>query len=139
MTLRKKLIIPGRGFTLLEVMVSTAILSLGVIFIFEAFFACLNSYNYYATYLKFAPWMDEKLWQTQEALTHAGSAAKVATSGEFTQDNQKYRWDVSYRLLDRVTSLYQIDLTLSYPSGRRKQRLSRAAYAEYSKTEEAGF
>jgi hypothetical protein len=116
-------------------MVSTAILSLGVIFIFEAFFACLNSYNYYAAYLKFAPWMDDKIWQAQDSLSHSGSMGGVSTAGEFNEGGQKYNWNLSYRLLDRVTSLYQIDLTLSYPAGRRDRRLSRAAYAEYSKTE----
>jgi prepilin-type N-terminal cleavage/methylation domain-containing protein len=135
MTTVERLKIPERGFTLVEVMVSTAILSLGVVFIFEAFFASLNSYNYYSTYLKFAPWMDEKIWEMQEALTHSGSAGGIATVGEFAQDNRKYIWNLNYHLIDRVASLYEINLTLSSPSGRRDKRLSRAAYAAYQEAE----
>ena len=55
------------GFTLIEVMVAVAVLSFGLVMVYQAFFVVLDSFNYSADYLEIAGWMDEKIWQAQRS------------------------------------------------------------------------
>ncbi len=121
----------NRGFTLIEIMVATAVLSLGTVFIYEAFFSSLDAFNYCSNYLNVASWMDEKVWQAQEALGRFGPQAKIQTAGMFTSNNKDFKWSLSNRLIDKKEGLYRIDLALSWQEGSRKRKLTRAAYALY--------
>ena len=49
------------GFTLVEVLVTTAVLSLGIVLIYRAFFTLLDSFGYYSNYLRVIAFADEKL------------------------------------------------------------------------------
>jgi len=131
MTLR----IGNRGFTLMEVMTATAILSLGTVFIYEAFFISLDSFNYCSNYLNVASWGDEKVWQAQDNLTRLGPQAQIEDSGVFSNRNKNFSWRLSHDLIDEAGGLYKIDLTLSWKEGPRNVKLSRAAYAKYEKKE----
>ena len=123
------------GFTLIEVMVATAVLALGIVLIFEAFFISLDSFNYCSNYLNVATWVDEKIWQAQDALSHLGSQGFIETEGSFVNRNKNFDWNLSYNLIDVQPDLYKINLVLSWKEGRRKVRVSRAAYAIYEKEE----
>lgn len=113
----------------MEVMVATCVLSLGTVLIYESFFITLDSFNYYSNYLDVASWMDEKIWQVQDNLSHLGSSGEVETTGEFANRNKNFRWNLSYNLISQ--NLYQIDLTLSWEEGQRKIKLLRSTYAMY--------
>ena len=121
----------GRGFTLIEVMVTTCILSLGIVLIYESFFISLDSLNYYSNYLNVASWMDEKIWQAQNNLSRFGLLIPIETQGEFLNGNKNFRWNLSYNLIEDTQNLYQIDLILSWQEGKRKVKLLRTAYAMY--------
>jgi len=58
----------GRGFTLVEIMVSLAIPSLGIIVIYEAFFKVSNEYGYAYDRLLASYYMDEVIWDLQDVL-----------------------------------------------------------------------
>ena len=118
-----------RGFTLMEVMTATCVLSLGTVLIYESFFITLDSFNYYSNYLNVASWMDEKIWQAQDNLSRLGSSSQIDTRGEFINQNKNFRWNLSYNLISQ--NLYQIDLTLSWQEGPRKVKLLRSTYAMY--------
>lgn len=115
----------------MEVMIATCVLSLGTIIIYESFFISLDSFNYYSNYLNVASWMDEKIWQAQDNLSHFGSSSQIDTAGEFVTRNKNFRWNLSYNLMSQ--NLYQIDLTLSWQEGPRKVKLLRNTYAMYEK------
>lgn len=118
----------NKGFTLVEVMLATCVLSLGAVLIYESFFSALESYNYCADYLEAAPWMGEKIWQAQDNLRRFGAYAPADNRGEFALGNKNFKWELSYRLIN--PQLYQIDLTLFWQAGRRRKiKLSRSAYA----------
>lgn len=119
------------GFTLVEVMVATAILSLGAVMVSESFFISLDAYNYCFHYLTAAPWMGEKIWQVQDDLVRRGPEATVAPTGRFTDKNKDFSWYVSYDLLGEAPGLYRIDLVLSWQEGNRKIKLLRSSYALY--------
>ena len=118
-----------RGFTLLEVLITVAVLALGATLIYQSFFIAVDSYNYYSTFLKISPWMDEKIWQAQNDLRHLGAASAISTGGELEVNNKNINWSLVYNSLDQADRLYQIDLVLFWPQGSRQAKLSRSAYA----------
>jgi len=120
-----------RSFTLIEVMVTTAILSLGTVLIYEAFFISLNSFNYCSNYLNIVSLADEKIWQAQDNLSRLGPQAQVETKGVFINRNKNFAWNLSYNLIEVTQGLYRIDLILSWQQGPRKVKLLRTAYATY--------
>jgi prepilin-type N-terminal cleavage/methylation domain-containing protein len=121
------------GFTLIEVMVACAILSIGIVLIYEAFFTLLDSFGYYQHYLKISPFTNEKMWQAQDALRRLGTQAQVETNGKFTKGNRNCIWNLSYGLLDEAHNyfLYKIDLAVAWKEGNRNVKLVRSAYAAY--------
>ena len=131
--------IGSKGFSLIEVMVATATLSLGTVLIYEAFFISLDSFNYYSNYLSVIPWMDEKIWQAQDDLSKFGALTQIGTTdeprtfdkvrGEFQKAGKAFRWNLNYSPID--DGLYRIDLNLYWQEGQRKVRLLRSAYAKY--------
>lgn len=118
-----------KGFTLMEVMIATCVLSLGAVLINSSFFILLDSFQYCSHYLNIAPWMDEKIWQAQDNLSRLGPSSQIETAGIVTEQNKNFRWDLSYNSVSQ--NLYQIDLILSWQEGPRKVKLLRSAYAFY--------
>lgn len=121
--------IGNKGFSLIEVMFATAILSLGTVLIYEAFFISLDSFNYYSNYLSVIPWMDEKIWQAQDDLNKFGALTQIGTTDEFQKAGKAFRWNLNYYPID--DGLYRIDLNLYWQEGQRKVKLLRSAYAMY--------
>ena len=117
------------GFTLVEVMAAVCILTLSAVMLYESFFIVLDSYNYYSDYLQVSSWMKEKIWDTQDKLTHSQGSPQIESSGVVRKGNKNFTWDLSVNLLDQKQSLYSIFLSLKLPGGKRKISLTRTAYA----------
>ncbi len=126
----------NKGFTLFEVIVTTAILSVAILFIYEGFFVCLDSFNYCSNHLHAISWLDGKIWQAQNEITHFGSEAHIQSEGEFTRGNRSFQWSLSPWLIDSDKGLYKIDLFLNWREGKRQISLKRAAYAIYEYQEQ---
>jgi len=125
--------IGNKGFSLMEVMVTTVVLSLGTVLIYGAFFTSLDAFSRYTNYIKLIPWMDEQLWRAQDDLSKFGASAQIQTAGEFQKSGKSFNWGLNYSLID--DGLYKIDLDLYWQQGQRKAGLSRSAYAQYKKKE----
>jgi prepilin-type N-terminal cleavage/methylation domain-containing protein len=123
-----------RAFTLLEVMVTTAVLSLGTVLIHESFFITLDSYDYCSNYFNVAPWMDEKIWQVRDNIIRLGSSSQIETSGTFTIKNKDFSWNLSHSLVEGAQDLHKLDLVVFWKEGQRKVKLSRTAYAKYAQS-----
>jgi len=125
----------NKGFTLLEIMVATAVLSLGLVMIYQAFFISLNAFKYYSNYLKVSSWLDEKLWEAEDDLFRLGPLAQINPSGSLKVDNNNFYWNLSYGLIDEPQNLYKVDLALFWQEGKRRVNLTRNAYVLYKKKE----
>ena len=108
-------------------MVAAAVLALGTVLIYDAFFISLDSYNYYVDYLNVASWADDKIWQAEAKLLQSGPL-HTQEAGEFTENNKVFSWNLNYGLLDEQTGLYSIDLFLSWKRGKKEFALSRNTY-----------
>jgi prepilin-type N-terminal cleavage/methylation domain-containing protein len=120
----------NKGFTLLEVMVTTAVLSLGIVLVYQSFFISLDAFDYCLNYARVAPWADEKLWETQDDFRRYGASANPAASGEFISSNKIFTWNMSCASID-PPRLYKINLILSWKEGKRTAKLFRDTYALY--------
>lgn len=127
--------IGNKGFTLIEVMITAAVLSLTTVLIYESFFISLDSFNYCSDYLNVASWMNEKIWQAQDGLSRLGTLSQVDTEGTFINKGEHFNWNLSSELIDTKQDLflYKINLVLFWQAGHRRPKLIRTAYAKYEK------
>jgi len=111
-------------------MVTTAVLSLGIVLIYQSFFISLDAFDYCLNYVKVASWADEKLWEVQDDFHWHGPSANPATSGEFISNKKIFTWNMSCASID-PPRLYKINLILSWKEGKRTAKLFRDTYALY--------
>ena len=122
----------NKGFTLVEIMTATAVLSLGLVLIFEAFFISLDAFDYYSNYLNTVNFAEEKIWEAQDNLERFGSLAEMETSGQIKVKNKKVAWFLISDPLDTEARLYKINLQFSWQQGKRRPKINRTAYAKVS-------
>jgi prepilin-type N-terminal cleavage/methylation domain-containing protein len=123
-----------KGFTLVEIMVATAILSLGLVMIYQSFFISLDTADYYFRHLDAQIWLDEKLWQVQDDFRREELFNPVKTSGEFTIRDRDFNWNMDYNSIG-CEELYKVNLKASWQQGRRTINLLRVAYVSSYKSE----
>ena len=118
----------AKGFTLMEVMVATAVLSLGSLFIYQSFFSVLRAFDYCSGYIAGANFLQEKLWEGTESIRHGG-ALGAETEGEFTVGARNFTWSTDLaKVNDR---LYEVDVAVRWRSGKQQNEVSRSTYALY--------
>jgi len=122
-----------KAFTLIEVMIATAVLSLTTLLIYEAFFISLDTFNYCYNYLNVFSLADEKIWQAQDDISRFGTLTNIAENGEFVDRNKNFVWNLSNSPIADAQNqkLYKIDLILSWQEGKRPVKISRTAFAIY--------
>jgi prepilin-type N-terminal cleavage/methylation domain-containing protein len=125
-----------KGFTLIEVLVTTAVLAFGIVSIFQALFIVMTAFSYISHYLDVVSVADEKVWQAQDTLMRLGPKAALATQGEFDTGGKKYDWSLSAQMVDQAGNLYKVDLTTRWKEGRRDYKLERSAYVIFEPTDE---
>ena len=123
-------LIGNKAFTLVEIMVATAILSLGLVMIYQAFFVCLDAFDYYLNHLNVQLWLDEMIWQIQDDFRQYGFFSPRQTSCELMLGNRNFNWSMNYALIE-PEELYKVSLNVSWQQGARRVRLPRVAYVSY--------
>lgn len=127
----------NQGFTLVEVMVTAAILAFGIVVIYDALLISLNVFSSYAHYLNAQNWMNEHIWQTKDLIGRQGDIMADEMAGQMISENKPLAWHMAVNSLDAQQGLYQLDLTLSWQEAGRQVSIVRSAYAlPYSFNEE---
>jgi prepilin-type N-terminal cleavage/methylation domain-containing protein len=126
-----------KGFTLIEVMVTTAVLAFGIVSIFQALFIILGAFSYVSHYLDVVSVADEKVWEARDALIRSGPQAALAPQGKFDAGGKLYDWTLaahvseSAQMQNSTATVYRLDLSTRWKEGRRDYRIERSSYVIY--------
>lgn len=117
-----------RGFTLIEVLLTGAILAFGIVSIYESLFISVDAHGYYAHYLSAHEWVNEKIWDVQSDLIDKGGLDDVQSSGSFVRDHKQYDWTMMISLMDEQQKLYRVHVVLSWKEGPKRVHTDRDTY-----------
>jgi len=122
--------IKRRSLSLVETMVAVAVLSFGIILVSQGFLTALGGVSYAVDYLDVLLWMDGKLWDLQDKLTHYNTIASEDTQGTVIIGSRRYQWNLSYNLIEGTekASLYELGLQVGWQEGMRKIKTWRTLY-----------
>jgi prepilin-type N-terminal cleavage/methylation domain-containing protein len=127
-----------RGFTLIEIMVTVAILSLGILVIYESFFISLDAFSYYVNYLNAQAWINEKIWEFQNQMVEIEFLELGDKRGSFFANDKDFHWSVYVNPVDEEYDVYKLDVSLFWQEGNRERFIYRAAYASKLDPKEPG-
>lgn len=122
-----------RAFTFIEVMAAVAVLALGVVFIYEAFFVMLDAFSGCRDYLTLGFWAEERLWAARDSLCRSGPLGLGHQQGFLRQAGRDVKWHLSYHLISTGPDLYRVSLDLDWRGRKKQEELARAAYVIYEK------
>ncbi len=125
---RSKLSRKSTGFTLVELIVTVAILSFGIVAIYEALFVSVDAFGYYTNYLNTQDWISEKISETEDGLTQSQTLEIGQTSGQITRNYKTFDWIMIVDQKSEEQGLYQVNVTLSWREGSKTIKTSRTAY-----------
>ena len=122
-----------KTFSLVEVLVAVAVLSFGIVIVCQGFLTALGGYNYALDHLNVLLWMDSKIWEAKDKLTHYRTLLTDDTSGSFMVNNRKFDWNIDYHLIEgsEEMSLYELNLRVIWKEGIRQVSAVKGAYALY--------
>ena len=121
-----------KGFTLIELMVAVAVLSFGLVMLYEAFFSYMDAFNYSFRRLEAQRWIDEKVWEMENELVTSGMLMPGELSGSFVRSNKKFAWKMTIRLIGEIeeSSLYELTLDIFWQEITREGKVSQVAYVQ---------
>lgn len=107
---------------------TVAILSFGIVTIYEALFVSMDTFGFYTNYLDTQDWINEKISEVQNQLTTAQILEPAKTSGQIVRNQKTFDWVMTITWINEKHGLYKIDITLSWKQGSKEVRTSRVAY-----------
>ncbi|MBI2871034.1 MAG: hypothetical protein HYY14_04910 [Candidatus Omnitrophica bacterium] len=107
---------------------TVAVLSFGIVLVFEAFFITLDVSKLATSRLDALMWIDDKSWELHEKLLVAGALEEAKAGGDFVRDHKPYSWETDITTLDGPPQLYRLNMKVRWKSGWRNAVSSRQAY-----------
>ena len=124
------------GFTLIEIMVSIAILSFGLILILQGFTQSLNALRISRNNLKTTLLAEEKITEIQIEAKQSTDLYFGNLSGESDIDNIEFKWETSIIPDEEYEHLNKVRTTVSWKEGRRKGAVPLVTYLRTPPNEE---
>jgi len=109
----------NRGFTLIEIMISIAILSVGLILILQGFTRCLNILRISQNNLETSLLAEEKMAEFEIAAKQDKGAFFKDTSGESQSGNIEFKWQIRLSPDNEYEDLNEVLTTVYWKEGRR--------------------
>jgi len=108
--------------------VAVAVLSLGLVMIYQAFFSSLNSLNYVSDRLLADLQINNKIWELEDLYNRSQGVFDVPASGEDKFGDRRFSWKVLSSSIEGTTSLYKMEIVFSWMDRAKQRRLARYAY-----------
>lgn len=111
-----------KGFLLLEVLVSVAVITVGLIYIIRSFSISTRAIATSRDYIKAVSLLEEKLWEFEET--------RQIESGEdrdYFRDDRRFTWQLSAETEEEIP-INKTQLKVFWEEKNRKQRLSVTTY-----------
>lgn len=121
--------ISQKGFTLIEVMISVAVLTFGVVAVYEAMLTSLDTFSLYANTLNTQSWLDEEMWEFQDRLNQSAILLIGENSADVVRNGRHFQGHVTVDPLDWDANLYKIKAQIVWQEGSRSVEVSRDTYA----------
>jgi len=116
------------GFSLIELSIAVAILSFGILLIYESFFTIVDAATVMPSFVKTQFHIDEMIWQAEDALRRENYLPIGLETGYLNIDNKDYGWSKETYVLSTVRGLYKIKIIFSWKTGDRILNNSCIAY-----------
>ena len=116
----------SRGFSLLEILVATVILSTAAVFLFPSFFMASDALGLCRDQLVVEPWADNKLWEDSRTLQQAGADTVAADAGEVILGKRLYAWERSCEEVE--PGLFSLVLTVRWTAAGKQHETAYVAW-----------
>jgi prepilin-type N-terminal cleavage/methylation domain-containing protein len=109
-----------KGFTLIEIMVSIAILSMGLILILQGFTYSINIFNIAQSNLEAVLLAEENMVKFEMGSKRVGDSSYKDTSGNTKLNNMNFAWDIRMSPQEEYEDLYKISSIISWNRGQNR-------------------
>ncbi|MFA6600049.1 MAG: prepilin-type N-terminal cleavage/methylation domain-containing protein [Candidatus Omnitrophota bacterium] len=108
----------SRGFTLIEVLITVAVLSVATVFISQGNLLSGAVYGRSVNRLEMQNWAAEKIWKVKEEILGAEFPEVGASSGAVQGKTRAYRWTLDVKEeREKLCTAYEISLAVTWPEG----------------------
>ncbi len=111
-----------RGFLLLEVMVSVAILSIGIVMVLGSFMNSIKAIYLSEDYFRAGLLLEEKIYEVSNS-----TAVEGLSGGVFADFNNRFSWNMNV-IKSEQDLVYEFDLQVSWNQGAKMHELSVVTY-----------
>ena len=112
----------------MEVMVTTAVLALGMVMVFHSFFISLDNSVYLLNRLNASLNISNKIWESQDSLRRSTNLYSMPGSSGGVPSPKAYSCVAYPNVLNSEYGLYELKVTCSWQENARTVSLSRSAY-----------
>ena len=116
------------GFSLIELMVTVAVLSFGLVMIYQSFFMVMDVTSIMPRYVASQFLMDAVIWQKKDALWQNKYLPLGGEEGNVAMNGKSFEWCVDTEAVDSVQGLYKVDVDFMWRYNGKKYENSRVAY-----------
>ncbi len=119
------------GFTLMEIMVTIAILSVGIVFVFKALLFSLDQINYLTTRLYATTILDNRVSEIERRLRIEQTLPFDLNHPQIAKIGKRevtLKEEMNINTVEDYPDVFKLDLSLSWQQGQRSIKLSRSAY-----------
>ncbi|MDD5505344.1 MAG: prepilin-type N-terminal cleavage/methylation domain-containing protein [Candidatus Omnitrophica bacterium] len=109
----------SRGFTLIEIMISIAILSLGLIFVLQGLTHCLSILRISQNNLEASLLAEDKMAELEIAIKQEPDKLSKDTSGESRSGNIEFKWEIRLSPDQEYEELNEVKAAVYWREGRR--------------------
>lgn len=117
------------GFTLVEVMLTAVLLTLGTLLLHQSYLRLADLYGRYVNDMRLQGWVADQMWQAREAVVYSSQPVEDLPAGGTVEIGPKsFQWRREVRSIPG-RGLYSIRMDVSWLEGNRPAGLSREVYA----------